>query len=203
MALPGVNLKHSTPRTPTHLRSHVNPNEWNPASRLAEMRANYDRLLSRLSGTPRDHYANSGRLPRVADVHPWGATPRTTADAPASVSVIGRDDILRRPVQDLSDVLRDTPGVTINGAGLTRRGVSIRGMPSEHTLFLLDGRRVNAAANAVQHADFDLGWVPAEAIERVEVVRGVSNEAGDRDTTRWRIDDALAAAAALAVELAS
>ncbi|WP_293828676.1 TonB-dependent receptor [uncultured Brevundimonas sp.] len=100
------------------------------------------------------------------------ATPRTVADAPASVSVIDRDELMRRPIQDLSDVLRDVPGVTVNGAGLTRRGVSIRGMPSEHTLFLLDGRRVNAAANAIQHADFDLGWVPAEAIERVEVVRG-------------------------------
>lgn len=100
------------------------------------------------------------------------ATPRTTADAPASVAVIDRDALQRRPVQDLTDVLRDVPSVTINGAGLTRRGVSIRGMPSEHTLFLLDGRRVNAAAYAIQHADFDLGWVPAEAIERVEVVRG-------------------------------
>lgn len=100
------------------------------------------------------------------------ATPRTTSDAPASVTVIDRDALQRRPIQDLTDVLRDVPGVTINGAGLTRRGVSIRGMPSEHTLFLLDGRRVNAAANAIQHADFDLGWVPAEAIERIEVVRG-------------------------------
>ncbi len=100
------------------------------------------------------------------------ATARTLADAPASVTVIDRDALARRPVQDLTDVLRDVPGVTINGAGLTRRGVSIRGMPSEHTLFLVDGRRVNAAANAVAHADFDLGWVPAEAIERVEVVRG-------------------------------
>ncbi|WGM45894.1 Colicin I receptor [Brevundimonas sp. NIBR10] len=100
------------------------------------------------------------------------ATKRTTADAPASVTVVDRDALQRRPVQDLTDVLRDVPGVTVNGAGLTRRGISIRGMPSEHTLVLLDGRRVNAAANAIQHADFDLGWVPAEAIDRVEVVRG-------------------------------
>ncbi|QYF86964.1 TonB-dependent receptor domain-containing protein [Brevundimonas sp. PAMC22021] len=100
------------------------------------------------------------------------ATQRTVSDAPASVTVVGRDEIERRPIQDLTDVLRDVPGVTVNGAGLTRRGVSIRGMPSEHTLFLLDGRRVNAAANAIQHADFDLGWTPAAAIERVEVVRG-------------------------------
>jgi outer membrane receptor for ferrienterochelin and colicins len=114
---------------------------------------------------PRAH-----RLPDV--VISATATQRTTADAPASVTVVGREELSRRPIQDLTDVLRDVPGVTINGAGLTRRGVSIRGMPSEHTLFLVDGRRMNAAANAIAHADFDLGWVPAEAIERVEVVRG-------------------------------
>jgi outer membrane receptor for ferrienterochelin and colicins len=100
------------------------------------------------------------------------ATRRTLQDAPATMSVVTRTDILRRPVHDLTDVLRDIPGVTINGAGLTRRGVSVRGMPSEHTLFLVDGRRINAATSAIAHADFDLGWVPAEAIERVEVVRG-------------------------------
>ena len=100
------------------------------------------------------------------------ATRRTLQDAPATISVVTRDDLLRRPVQDLTDVLRDVPGVTINGAGLTRRGVSVRGMPSEHTLFLVDGRRINAAASAIAHADFDLGWVPVEAIERVEIVRG-------------------------------
>lgn len=66
------------------------------------------------------------------------ATRRTLQDAPATISVVTRDDLLRRPVQDLTDVLRDVPGVTINGAGLTRRGVSVRGMPSEHTLFLVD-----------------------------------------------------------------
>lgn len=100
------------------------------------------------------------------------ATRRTLQDAPATISVVTRDDLLRRPVQDLTDVLHDVPGVTINGAGLTRRGVSVRGMPSEHTLFLVDGRRINAAASAIAHADFDLGWVPVEAIERVEIVRG-------------------------------
>ena len=50
---------------------------------------------------------------------------------------------------------------------------------------------------------FGLALAGHLAGSRVEVVRGVSNEAGDRDTTGWRIDDALAAAAALAVELAS
>ncbi|GGJ87636.1 TonB-dependent receptor domain-containing protein [Pseudomonas matsuisoli] len=100
------------------------------------------------------------------------ATERAYRDAPASVTVIGRDDLAQRPVQDLEDALRGTPGLQFTGVGMTRRGVSIRGMNADHTLILVDGQRINTAAGAIAHADFDLGWVPVEAIERIEVVRG-------------------------------
>ncbi|KAF1687967.1 TonB-dependent receptor [Pseudoxanthomonas broegbernensis] len=99
-------------------------------------------------------------------------TEQNLDDAPASISVITREELRQRPVQDLSDALRGTPGVVLSGIGLTRRGVRVRGMDSEYTLTLVDGRRINAASDAIAHADFDLGWIPAEAIERIEVVRG-------------------------------
>lgn len=100
------------------------------------------------------------------------ATERPLADAPATVTVITGDELQQRPVQDLADALRDTPGIMVGGVGLNRRGISIRGMPAEHTLILMDGKRVNTAGNAIAHADYDLNWVPPEAIERIEVVRG-------------------------------
>ncbi len=100
------------------------------------------------------------------------STEQDLRDAPATISVITREELEQRPVEDLSDALRGTPGVTISGIGLNRRGISIRGMPSEHTLILIDGQRINTAADAIAHADYDLGWVPTEAIERIEVVRG-------------------------------
>lgn len=100
------------------------------------------------------------------------ATETPLNDAPASMTVITREELQQRPVLDLSDALRGTPGVTLSGVGLTRRGIRIRGMDSEYTLTLIDGRRVNAASDAIAHADFDLGWIPVEAIERIEVVRG-------------------------------
>ncbi|MCQ4288831.1 TonB-dependent receptor [Pseudomonas stutzeri] len=100
------------------------------------------------------------------------STVRQLSDAPASVTVITRKELSMRPVQDLEDALRGTPGLQFTGIGMTRRGVSIRGMGSEHTLVLLNGQRINTAAGAVAHADFDLGWVPVEAIERIEVIRG-------------------------------
>lgn len=99
-------------------------------------------------------------------------TERSLTDAPATVTVITGDEIRQRPVQDVADALRAAPGVMVGGIGLNRRGISIRGMPAEHTLILMDGKRINNAGNAIAHADYDLSWVPAEAIERIEVVRG-------------------------------
>ncbi|WP_102944333.1 TonB-dependent receptor [Stenotrophomonas sp. VV52] len=100
------------------------------------------------------------------------ATDRLASDAPASISVITREQIQARAVLDLSDALRGTTGVTLAGVGFGRHGIRIRGMDPEYTLVLLDGQRVNAASDAIAHADFDLGWMPAAAIERIEVVRG-------------------------------
>lgn len=101
------------------------------------------------------------------------ASERSEADAPASVSVIDGEALRNRPVNDLADAVRGTPGIGLDDSvGLGRRGISVRGMSPEHTLILVDGQRINASSSAIAHSDFELGWVPTEAIERVEVVRG-------------------------------
>ena len=99
-------------------------------------------------------------------------TARDAANAPASVSVIDGEGLRKRPVNDLADAVRDTVGLDLEDLGIGRRGISIRGMSSEHTLLLIDGQRINSSASAIAHSDFELGWMPTEAIERVEVVRG-------------------------------
>lgn len=97
---------------------------------------------------------------------------RFLEDAPASVTVVTGEELRERPVQDLASAIEGTPGVQLTGIGLGRRGISIRGMQPDHSLILVDGMRINSSSSAVQHSDYELGWVPAEAIERVEVVRG-------------------------------
>jgi outer membrane receptor for ferrienterochelin and colicins len=93
-------------------------------------------------------------------------------DAPASVTVISREELLGLPVRDILDAVRDSTGVTLTSEGFTRRGISLRGQRSSDTLFLLDGRRVSASSDVVAHSDFELDWIPIEAIERIEIVRG-------------------------------
>ncbi|QLK60556.1 catecholate siderophore receptor CirA [Enterobacteriaceae bacterium Kacie_13] len=100
------------------------------------------------------------------------AVEQNLKDAPASISVITREDLQKKPVQNLKDVLKDVPGVQITNESDNRQGVSIRGLGSSYTLILVDGKRVNSRNAVFRHNDFDLSWIPAESIERIEVVRG-------------------------------
>lgn len=93
-------------------------------------------------------------------------------DAPASISVITSEEIKRKPVQNLRDVLREVPGVQLTDEGDNRKGVSLRGLDSSYTLILIDGKRVSSRNAVFRHNDFDLNWIPVDAIERIEVVRG-------------------------------
>jgi outer membrane receptor for ferrienterochelin and colicins len=100
------------------------------------------------------------------------ATEQNVKDAPASISVITQQDLQRKPVHNLKDVLQDVPGVQLTNEGDNRKGVSIRGLDSSYTLILVDGKRVNSRNAVFRHNDFDLNWIPVDAIERIEVVRG-------------------------------
>lgn len=100
------------------------------------------------------------------------STEQNLKDAPASISVITQQDLQRKPVQNLKEVLKEVPGVQLTNEGDNRQGVSIRGLSSSYTLILVDGKRVNSRNAVFRHNDFDLNWIPVDAIERIEVVRG-------------------------------
>ncbi len=114
----------------------------------------------------------SDAAPLQAVVVTATASERDAADAPASISSIDGASLRRRPLTDLADAVTGTVGLAVDSVGRGRRGISIRGMSSEHTLMLVDGQRISSSASIIAHSDFELGWVPSEAIERVEVVRG-------------------------------
>lgn len=97
-------------------------------------------------------------------------------NAPASISVVSREQLERGHYQNVTDALRDVPGVTVTGGGAGDRGhdISIRGMPSQYTLMLVDGRPQNSRESRPNgSAGFEQDWLPPlQAIERIEVVRG-------------------------------
>ncbi|THU03683.1 TonB-dependent receptor [Lampropedia puyangensis] len=93
-------------------------------------------------------------------------------DAPASISVISAQELQRKPVQELAEVLGGVEGVTLNRSGTGEPRVQIRGLGADYTLILIDGKRVNASSVNFRGNDYDTGWVPVSEIERIEVVRG-------------------------------
>jgi len=98
-------------------------------------------------------------------------------DAPASISVITRDQLEARPFHNLGDALADVEGVTVERGGKAGgTNISIRGMPAEYTLILIDGKRMNQNGSGTRpngFGDVDTNFIPpASAIDRIEVVRG-------------------------------
>ncbi|UTH32504.1 TonB-dependent receptor domain-containing protein [Ectopseudomonas hydrolytica] len=98
-------------------------------------------------------------------------------EAPASISVISREELQQKRYNNLAQALGDVEGIDI-GQGTGKTGglnISIRGMPSQYTLILIDGRRQNAAGNVTPNGFGETStsfMPPLSAIERIEVIRG-------------------------------
>lgn len=98
-------------------------------------------------------------------------------NAPASISVVTKDDIEKKNASNIAELLSDIPGVDIrNGVGKTSNlNISIRGMGSNYTLILIDGRRQTTSSDVTPNGfgETATGFLPPiSSIERIEVIRG-------------------------------
>lgn len=94
-------------------------------------------------------------------------------DAPASVSVVGQDQIDRNVVPTLSDELETTAGVDVMKTGLISRNVVVRGFNdifSGSVLNVIDDRI--GAVPSLQFNAFQLIPVSDLDLDKIEVVRG-------------------------------
>lgn len=97
--------------------------------------------------------------------------------APASVSVINRGELETKRINSIAEALSDVEGIDV-GDSVGKTGglnISMRGMPSEYTLILIDGKRQNAAGNVTPNGFGETSTnflPPLESIERIEVIRG-------------------------------
>lgn len=103
-----------------------------------------------------------------------GGFSQEVKSAPASISVISKAELDNAPFRDVTDALKDVPGVVITGGGASQ-DISIRGMAPQYTLMMVDGKRQSSRETRPNSdgAGIEQGWVPPlAAIERIEVVRG-------------------------------
>ena len=101
-------------------------------------------------------------------------TTQELRDAPASISVVNQAKLRSHPSNRLENALQDIPGVNVSGSNANRTDISIRGLPADYTLIMVDGRRQNTRESRPNgNGGFEGGFIPpVSAIERIEVVRG-------------------------------
>jgi ferric enterobactin receptor len=124
-----------------------------------------------------------GEEATLSEVRVLGTAEETLRQAPG-VSTITAEDIEKRPpARDLSEIIRTMPGVNLtgnssSGAYGNSRQIDLRGMGPENTLILIDGKPVSSrdsvrmGRNGERNTRGDSNWVPADAIESIEVIRG-------------------------------
>ncbi|EWC41380.1 TonB-dependent receptor domain-containing protein [Stutzerimonas stutzeri] len=96
------------------------------------------------------------------------------ADAPASISVISREQLEKQSYTNVVDALKNIPGVYVTGGG-QMQDISVRGMSSSYTLYLVDGRPISAGRSVNTNGSDggkQVGLPPLSMIERIEVIRG-------------------------------
>jgi iron complex outermembrane receptor protein len=138
------------------------------------------------NGQPDNHTAQQDKqlgdlsLEELSNMQVYGASKhlQSTREAPASVTVITRDEIQRYGYRTLADILRNVRGLYITyDKFYSHLGVRGFGRPSDlntRMLILVDGHRINDNV-------YDQGmigtefWVDVDLIERVEVILGPSS----------------------------
>ena len=97
--------------------------------------------------------------------------PISAGDIGSAVTIITREDIERRQVRYVSDLLRAVPGFAVSHSGVlgSQTQVRVRGSEANHVLVLVDGVRANDPATG---DEFRWEYLTTANIERVEIVRG-------------------------------
>src|SRR5690554_502541 len=103
---------------------------------------------------------------------------QSVMDAPASITVVSRDELESKQYRDLAEALSGIEGLDVLGSTGKAGGldIRIRGMSSDYTLILWDGRRQNLAGDSTPNGFGDTQnsiMPPLSAIERIEVIRGL------------------------------
>ena len=100
-------------------------------------------------------------------------TPQPITETLSSVTLITAADIERLQPVDLIDLFNHVPGIDISRSGGdgSTPGLYMRGTNTSHTLFLIDGQRINSASLG----DTSFQFLDPNQIERIEVVRGAKS----------------------------
>ncbi len=94
--------------------------------------------------------------------------------SPIAKVIVTRDDIAQFRDRRASDILRRVPGVFMGSpVGGRGRSARLRGIGTQYTQVLVNGERISGSGERRQ---FELDRIPADMIERIEVIKNPSAE---------------------------
>jgi hypothetical protein len=93
-------------------------------------------------------------------------TEESLSDTIVTTDVVTREEVEESGASDASEVLETIPGVQVTRS-FRGAGVRMQGLDPKYTLILVDGERVIGQTDGV----VDLSRIPAERIERIEIVK--------------------------------
>lgn len=99
-------------------------------------------------------------------------TPQTLNQLGSAISIVDAEVIERQQLQSLDEALERVPGVSITRSGGLGQNtqVRLRGFTTKHVLVMIDGIKLNNAAESSNQ--FGINNLLLDNVERVEVLRG-------------------------------
>lgn len=95
-----------------------------------------------------------------------GREPLSAGKSARALTVVSGEEIEERQVKTVADALRQVPGLAVSDVG-GQTFVRIRGAEANQVLVMIDGVETAATPDG-----FDFASLPADQIERIEVLRG-------------------------------
>jgi len=114
-------------------------------------------------------------MQKMSDVVVTAKSNQSIKDTAGNISIITTEDIKSMSATSLQEILEEVVGINVgvnNNSISGRQTISIRGADSKHSLILIDGKRISGSDAQIGHSDFQYSWLPINAIEKIEVIRG-------------------------------
>lgn len=112
---------------------------------------------------------------QLADVVVTAKSNKAVIDTAGSYTIVSQEEIKQMNATSIEQVLEEVVGIsaTVNSSSISgRKNLSLRGTESRHTLILLNGKRISGSDAQIGHSDFQYNWIPMDAIEKIEIIRG-------------------------------
>ena len=102
-------------------------------------------------------------------------TKQEVRESPSSVEVITREDIDKMGAESVAQALQLAIGIDTQENTMVGNRSSLRGMNTNQTLILIDGRRVRTENTSETMNFYELKRVNMDDVERIEIVRGAAS----------------------------